>query len=324
MSQNYLFFIGLISAAVFLLSFALTTPVFGESKKNRARLQQRLRAVREKTEQPASARLLRDDYLSRLSPWEKQLESSEWLTSLTSHLQQAGYRIPAYRFVIIAVVVGLVAGTVAALFSNVWWVPVLVFLAGMILPFIKLSRDRNLRLESFEEQLPEALDIMKRALQAGHPLVECLHLVGAEMDDPIAQEFETTFMDLNYGNSIRTALLGLLERIPSVTVMALMTSVVIQKETGGNMAEIFDKLAKVIRGRYRFQRRVKTLSAEGRISAWVLCLVPFVLFGIISITTPSYLPILLETPTGQNLLIAAGVGMVMGIFVIRKIIRIEV
>lgn len=324
MSQNYLFFIGLISAAVFLLSFALTTPVFGESKKNRARLQQRLREVREQTELPASAKLLRDNYLSRLSPWEKQLEGSKWLVSLSPYLQQAGYHIPAYRFIGIAILTGFLAGIVATIFSNIIWIIILAPVAGFCLPFLKLNRDRNQRLERFEEQLPEALEIMKRALQAGHPLVECLHLVGTEMEDPIAGEFETTFMDLNYGNSIRTALLGLLERIPSVTVMALMTSVVIQKETGGNMAEIFDKLAKVIRGRYRFQRRVRTLSAEGRISAWVLCLVPFVLFGIISITTPTYLPILLETPAGQNLLIAAGIGMVIGIFVIRKIIRIEV
>ncbi len=324
MSQNYLFFAGLIASAVFLLSFALTTPVFGESKKNRSRLQQRLRAVREQNELQTSAQLLRDNYLKNLSPWERQLEQSSWVRPLTPLLQQAGYKVPAYQLVVRAVLLGLSAAMITVWLTQIPWLPIITGIVGLVAPFIKLNLDRNKRLEHFEEQLPEALDIMKRALQAGHPLVETMHAVGTEMDGPVAQEFETTFMDINYGNSMRNALMGLLERIPSVTVMAMVTSIIIQKETGGNMAEIFDKLARLIRGRYRFQRRVKTLSAEGRISAWVLCLVPFVLFGIISITTPSYLPILIDTPTGRTLLVTAGIGMVIGIFVIRKIIRIEV
>ena len=142
--------------------------------------------------------------------------------------------------------------------------------------------------------------------------------------DPVAREFELTFADINYGNDLRRAMLGLLQRVPSLTVMALVTAVLVQKETGGNLAEILDQISNVIRGRFKFYRRVKTLSAEGRLSAWILTMVPFALFAVISMTTPEYLPVLLEDPTGQKLVIFGFVMMVAGIYWIRRIIRIEV
>ena len=144
------------------------------------------------------------------------------------------------------------------------------------------------------------------------------------MSDPIAREFQLTFADINYGNDVRRAILGLLLRVPSVSMMAVVTAVLVQKETGGNLAEIFEKISHVIRGRFRFNRKVRTLSAEGRLSAWILALVPLALFAVIWITTPSYLPVLLEHPMGQKLLIFAGVMAVLGIIWMRKVIRIEV
>ena len=121
------------------------------------------------------------------------------------------------------------------------------------------------------------------------------------MDDPVAAEFEMTFGDINYGNDVRKAMLGLLGRMPSVTVMALVTSILVQKETGGNLAEILENISNVIRGRFKFQRKVKTYTAEGRMSAWVLAMVPLVLFVILWVVTPDYLPVLLDDPRGQEL-----------------------
>ena len=129
---------------------------------------------------------------------------------------------------------------------------------------------------------------------------------------------------MNYGNDARRALFGLLTRVPSITVMALVTSVLVQRETGGNLAEILEQISKVIRSRFRFQRRVKTLSAEGRMSGWVLAMVPLVLFAIISVTTPDYLPVLLSDPTGQIVVAFTFVWACIGILLMRKIIRIEV
>jgi tight adherence protein B len=192
------------------------------------------------------------------------------------------------------------------------------------LPFMKISMDRTKRMAAFEEQLPDAIDTMKRALRAGHPLSAALKFVADEMDEPVATEFELTFGDINYGNDVRRAMLGLLSRVPSVTVMALVTSILVQKETGGNLAEILENISGVIRGRFRFQRKVKTYSAEGRMSAWVLAMVPLVLFVTLWFVTPDYLPYLLEDPRGINMIIYGFVSGIAGIFWIRKILRIEI
>jgi tight adherence protein B len=179
-------------------------------------------------------------------------------------------------------------------------------------------------MQRFEEQLPDAIDSMKRALRAGHPFSAAVKLVAEDMDQPVSREFELTFADINYGNDLRRAMLGLLQRMPSVTVMALVTSVLVQKETGGNLAEILEQISKVIRSRFRFQRKVRTLSAEGRLSAWILAMVPFVLFAVMMLLSPDYLPVLLQDPTGRQLIaFAFGMG-VIGIFWIRRVIRIEV
>ena len=197
-------------------------------------------------------------------------------------------------------------------------------LLAAYLPFMKIKMDRVKRTKLFEEQLPDAIDTMKRALKAGHPLSASIKLVAEEMDDPVATEFELTFGDINYGNDVRKAMLGLLSRVPSVTVMALVTSILVQKETGGNLAEILEKISIVIRGRFRLQRKVQTYSAEGRMSAWVLSMVPLVLFVTLWFTTPEYLPVLLDDPRGQKMIMYGFVSGVVGIFWIRKIIRIEV
>jgi tight adherence protein B len=179
-------------------------------------------------------------------------------------------------------------------------------------------------LAKFEEQLPDAIDVIRRALMAGHPFNAALNIVAEDMDDPIASELRVTFADINYGNDVRRAMLGLLARVPSVSVMALVTSVLVQRETGGNLAEILSQISGVIRSRFRFQRRVKTMSAEGRMSAWVLAMVPLGLFFAMSIITPDYFPVLLEDPLGQTVVTITFIWASIGVYFIRNIIRIDV
>ncbi len=195
---------------------------------------------------------------------------------------------------------------------------------AFLLPILRLSALRRRRLGKIDEQLPDAIDVIKRALRAGHPFNAAIKLVADDMDQPIAKEFETMFSDLNYGSDVRRALLGLLERVPSVTIMALVTSVLVQRETGGNLAEILDQIGKVVRGRFRFERKVRTLAAEGKMSAWVLAMVPLALVAMLSISSPTYLPVLLTNPVGHKMLYVAGILGVIGVLWIRKIIRIEV
>ncbi|MFQ5546358.1 MAG: type II secretion system F family protein, partial [Acidiferrobacterales bacterium] len=219
--------------------------------------------------------------------------------------------------------VGVVAAVGGWIFTRQWPVALVTGAVAGMVPFMKIAFDRGKRLTKFEEQLPAALDIMARALKAGHPFNESLHLVAQEMDDPVAKEFQITFADMNYGDA-KIALLNLLERVPSVNVMAMVMSVLIQRETGGNLAEILRNISVVVRGRFRFQRKVRTLSAEGRLSAWILSLIPFVLYALIYFTTPGYLTMLTDDPLGHKLIMAAFVMLVIGLFWVRRIIRIQV
>ncbi len=324
MENNVLTYIGLVFAAVFLLSQGMIVPAFGDTRQARKLLKKRVEEIEKASTEDSVASLLRERYLRKLSPLERQLEAIPALASLRRIIEQGGHQILAYRFVLLAVVIGIASAILTWTFTRI---PLAVFSAGLFgvwLPFMKISRDRAQRLSKFEEQLPDAIDIMRRALMAGHPFNATLKLVAEDMEDPVAREFDQTFADINYGSDVRRAMLGLLARVPSITVMALVTAILVQKESGGNLAEILEQIAKVIRGRFRFQRRVRTLSAEGRMSAWILALIPLVLVVAMTLGNPEYLPMLLDDPVGKKLIAFAVVWGAIGVFFIRRIIRIEV
>jgi len=316
--------IGAVFAMVFLLSQAMIVPVFGESRKTRKRLRARLGEIERELGQSSFASLLREKYLRELSPLERTLESLPLMAGITDMLEQAGYTMLAHRLVLLGAGAGIAGAAVTWAFMHQAALALLAFVVVGSLPFLKVSKARTKRLLKIEEQLPEAVDMMKRALRAGHPFSGAVKLVSEELEAPLGKEFATTFADLNYGNDVRRAMLGLLQRVPSVAVMALVTSVLVQKETGGNLAEILGQISSVVRGRFRLERKIRTLSAEGRLSAWILALVPLVLFIVISLTTPEYLPTLTKDEFGKKLIIFGAVSGVIGILWIRKIIRIDV
>lgn len=323
MSGLWLFF-GLVFLAVFLLAQGMIVPVFGESGRMRKRLLARLNAVSAANSQGGLASLLREKYLNQLSPLERSLEMLPGMARISRMIEQSGKSTPAYRLVVLSIALAVGAGVCGWLATRIWHVALMLAIAAFALPYLKVVRDRASRMAKFEEQLPEALDVIKRALKAGHPFNQTLKLVAEDMEAPIAKEFDFVFSEINYGSDVRRAMLGLLERIPSVSVMALVTAVLVQKETGGNLAETLERITLVIRGRFKLYRRVRTLTAEGRLSAWILALVPLVLFVVIWLTTPDYLPALLKHPMGKNLITAAAALGVVGILWIRNIIRIQV
>ena len=323
-SDGILIFVGLIFFAVFLLSQGLVLPIFGENKAARKRLKQRLSDLEQAEGDVSITSIVREKSLSKLHPLERQLEELPLMVKLSELIDQAGASFPAYRLVLACFAAAIASGVIAWQFSRMLEVAIVVCLLGFVLPLFKIMRDRSLRFAKFEEQLPEAIDTVQRALKAGHPFNGTLKMVADEMEDPIAKEFQLTFSDINYGNDLRRAMLGLLGRVPSVTVMAFVTSVLVQKETGGNLAEILAQISEVIRARFRFARRVRTLSAEGRMSAWVLAMVPLFLFGAMMITNPEYLPVMYKDETGQQMLMFAVIWSSIGVYFIRRIIRIEV
>jgi tight adherence protein B len=314
----------MVFVTVILLSQGLVVPAFGESAKTRKRLQKRISDIEAAGEDEELSSLLREKYLRTLSPFERRLESLPAMEALACRIEQAGHKMLAYRLVILSVFLGITSLLCSWLYFRTPMVATVIAAIVAYLPYMKINMDRVKRMQDFEEQLPDAIDTMKRALRAGHPFGASLKLVAEELDDPVAEEFERTFNDINYGNDVRRAMMGLLSRIPSVTVMQLVTAILVQKETGGNLAEILEKISVVIRGRFKLQRKVKTYSAEGRMSAIVLASVPLVLFVTLWFVTPDYLPVLLHDEGGQKMLMYGFFSAVVGILWIRKILRIEV
>jgi tight adherence protein B len=323
MSTGTVVFIALVAAAVFMLMQGLVVPTFGDHARARRQLKRRLSKIETDIGEQSTASLLRDKYLRSLSPLQRELESLPLMESLGRMIEQSGGTVLAHQLVIVALLLGT-AGAVAGglLLNNTGALAGAIL--GAALPFVKLRFDRNRRFAKLEEQLPDAVDMIRRALRAGHPFSAALKLASEDLEQPIAKEFELAFGDINYGSDVRRALLQLLSRVPSVTMMAFVTAVLLQRETGGNLAEILEQIAGVVRGRFKFFRKVRTLSAEGRMSAWVLALVPLVLFAAISLTQPNYLPTLVHDPLGRKLIMGA-VGLAfLGTLWIRKLLRIEV
>lgn len=324
MTDGTLTFVALVFIAVFLLAQGMIVPVFGENRKTAKRLKERLAEVDRATGGEKISSLLRQKYLNTLSPWEARLESIPMMERLGALMESGGIRGLAYRVVLLSIGLAILAGFISWIFLRSPGASLVASLVGLGLPVWWLKQAAARRMALFDEQLPDAVDVMRRALMAGHPFNAALKLVSEDMEDPVAQEFRLTFADLNYGNDVRRAMLGLLGRMPSVSVMALVTSIMVQKETGGNLAEILGQISSVIRGRFRLHRKVRTMSAEGRMSAWVLGLVPLVLFAALMMIQPDYLPSMFENETGKQILIGTVLWSSIGIFFIRKIIQIDV
>ncbi len=226
---------------------------------------------------------------------------------------------------------GLILAAVGALFG--WRFHFLVFqsvsiaagaIAGFFLPFLIVEYKRQRRLAEFEEQFPEALDFIARAVRAGHALSVGLELLSNEAPEPIRTEFRRLFHQLNLGASLDQALHDLVKRVPLVDVRFFASTVLLQRETGGNLAEILTKLSNVIRERFRLKGQVRALSAHGRITAVVITAVPILLIVGLSIVAPDYLGSMARDPHGKFMILGAIVGQISGYMVMRWIVNIKV
>jgi len=322
--DTLLVFLALVFGAVFFLTQSIVVPTFGTGRQESRRLKQRLGILSDDYQSERQISLVREKYFKKLSPLETWLESLPAMTRLQVFIERSGHEFPAYRLVLLSLFLALSGAALAWILSHQW----LFVLAGMsifgVIPVMKLRRDLVKRFAKFEEQLPEALDVMTRALRAGYPFNETLHLVATEMDEPIAKEFRIAFDEINFGVDTRWALHSMVERIPSMSLMAIVTTVMVQRETGGNLAETFENISKLIRSRFRFQRRVLTLTAEARMSAWILAMIPFVLFLGISLINPDYVGNLTQDPIGRKIILWGIVLQIAGNFWIRKLIALEI
>ena len=192
------------------------------------------------------------------------------------------------------------------------------------LPFMYVLRSKNKRLARLDNQLPEALDLIGRALRAGHAFPTALKMVGDEVNDPLAAEFRVVFDEVNFGIAMPDALMNLATRVPSTDLRYFVIAVLIQRETGGNLSELLSSISAIIRGRIKLLGQVQVLSAEGKMSAWILSLLPFGTAFIVQLVNPEFLDVLYTDPAGRIMLAFAGGMMLLGIFVMRQVIRIRV
>jgi tight adherence protein B len=268
--------------------------------------------------------ILRKEALSDI-PWLNELlKEARHLKPFRTLHQQADCRLPLGTFVLSAFLLAL-GGMWLALSMRQTILFALVLAAALgTLPYGYLHWLKNQRLAMFERQLPEALELVSRALRAGHAFSVGLKMVGEETADPVGKEFRRVFDEVSMGVSLPQALENMTERLDSVDLRFFVTSVLVQRETGGNLAEIIDSLAGLIRQRFELQLRVKALSAEGRMSAIVLLGLPIVVGVALFKMNPDYMGLLFTDPIGQNLATVGSIMMVVGALVMKRMVTIKV
>ena len=268
--------------------------------------------------------LARDEMLSSVPTLNRLMMHWAWSLRLQDYIAQAGLKIRVGKLVLVSAVTGLGVYLVVGHFYPQFPIAAALGLAATGLPFAYVGYQRTKRLQQFEERFPEALDLLGRAVRAGHAFTTGLEMIAKESPEPIASEFRTTFEEQNFGLPLRDALLNMTERIPSIDVRFFVTALLIQKETGGNLAEILDGLARVIRDRFRIHREVKVRTAQGRLTAGILIALPIFMMIVLSVMNPSYMRILFEDPKGATILTVAAGMQIIGSLMLWKIIHIEV
>ena len=270
-------------------------------------------------------KLLRDEMLSSVPLIHRWMSRWPWFGRVQVFLTQAGMKIKPGKFLLLCAVFALAGYVVAAhTIAGFPGAPIAVALAAGLLPIAMASFKRRKRLNKFEEHFPEALDLLGRAVRAGHAFTTGLEMIGKETSEPIAGEFRKTFDEQNFGIPIRDALLNLSERVPLIDVRFFVTALLVQRETGGNLAEILDGLSRVIRERFRLYREVRVKTAQGKLTAGILIALPPFMMCVLGIINPAYMRVLFEDHRGLLVLAIAAVSQCIGSAIIWKIIHIEV
>jgi tight adherence protein B len=318
-----LIFLLLVFATVVLLTLSFLVSFYSPLRADTKLIKKHLQLLA-LTDKNIENDLLINSRVNQLPVFGRWLESLPWIANLTYKMELSGSKLLGHQYLLLTLSSSVMAFLGLGIYSQDWVFSMVCAVLVLFGFHIKLIGDMNKRMEKLEEQFPQALDVLKRGLQAGYAFNEAIKLVVEEMEGELADEFKIMFNRINFGNDIKTALLYFVKRVPSPTAMAFSSAVAIQKSTGGNLAENVDNLSVLIRQRFTFKRRVKTLSAEGRLSGWVLVLMPFVLFALLYISSPSYVSTLISTPEGRYLLKWGAGGMLLGILWINKLVQIDI
>jgi tight adherence protein B len=318
----------LIAITIFILTVALIEGAYYALRKIRSRekreVLRRLRGYPTTEYEREIIDIMRKSMLSEV-PWlNRMLLSIRWTDKLSRMIEQSGTDSTLGVFILLSIVLasgGFVVGlwvTSHALLSLI-----IAFFLG-VFPFLYVYLKKKRRMEKFQRQLPDALDLIARALKAGHAFTGGLKMVGDELGEPVGTEFEKTLHEINFGSGIPEALKGLTQRVDCPDLRFFIISVIIQRETGGNLAEILGKISYLIRERFKLQSRVQVLASEGKLSAIILIAIPFVVALALSVLNPVYIKTLFVDPVGKALVAFALLMMVLGIIVMKRMIEIKV
>ena len=308
-----------------LLTYVVYLLATRKSEIRSARLEQRVKQALQEAEQLGEANVvLRRESISSVPLLQRLLGPLRFTHKLDQMLSQADLQITVSRLLIFCVMAGLMA-TLAAytLFNSL----PMVFIAGLlatVLPLLHVNWVRKRRLAKFLEHLPDTLDLMSRSLAVGHAFSEALYQVTTDMPEPIATEFRVTYEEQKLGLSLKVALEHLIARVPLLDLRLCVTAILIQRETGGNLAEILEKVSSTIRERFRIVEEFRTMTTAARGSAWILCGLPFFIIFIIMAFNPSYMAPLFYDPRGHYVLATATVMQILGVLSIRKILQIKI
>jgi tight adherence protein B len=290
----------------------------------RKRLDERLREVGQTVDSAEAAAIIKQIQEGRLQGVEKLIARTSMGPRLSMLIEQSGTRTTSSTIVVLSLATAFAVWFIAGLFVHLPFAGPVSLLVGASLPTLWLRRRRTVRLRQFEEQFPEALDMLSRAMRAGHAFQTALGTAGDEMAPPVGEELKKVFDRQNFGLPLNEALKELTERMPLVDVKFFVTAVAIQRESGGNLAEILDNLAHVVRERFKVLRQVRTHTAHGRFTGFVLLALPAGLAIALSFIAPAQMHLLFTEPLGRMMIVGAIVMQTLGFFWIRKVIKIEV
>jgi tight adherence protein B len=290
----------------------------------RVKIRKRLRKLTDAEGGSEGAEILKKRALSDIPFLNALLGSFPGLSSLDRLMVQANVKYPMGFYVLLGfflAVVGLLIGSQLA--RNTLLAILLAFILGGA-PYLHLVRMKRLRAEKFKKQMPDGLDLIARSLKAGHAFSGGISMAAEEFDDPLGSEFAEMLDEINFGISVPEALKNLTTRIECEEIKYFAMGVILQRETGGNLAELIQTLANLIREKFKFEGKVRTLSAEGKLSAVILAALPFLVAGYIWLMNPNYLAPLVAEPFGQVLLLLAAAFMIAGILIMKRMVNIKV
>lgn len=323
MDITFILFAALLFVAVALLVWGVAMAWAAHRNPEAERIARRLRGVIGNDVREDDVTIVKARRLSENRDVDRMLRRTPGMYRLDKMLQQSGSHWLLARLLLVCLAF-MVAGALAALLFGARGLAILPIAFGAaILPVLQLGRAKEARMTRFERQLPEALDMMSRAMRAGHAFPTALKLVADEIAAPLGEEFKTAFDEVNFGVSMGDALNNLAQRVPSMDLQYFVVAVLIQRESGGNLTELLSSISTIIRDRHKLAGQVRVLSAEGRISAWVLCLLPFGAGFMMFLANPETMGVLVYDPVGRQISGAALGMMFFGVLAIRKIVRIR-